>query len=298
LDLSADQLFIGVDGGGTSCRARIRAADGRLLGEGRGGPANARLGQSALDEIAATCRQALAAAGLQDADFGRMHAGFGLAGTAQDADRAFVLSQHYPFASVSLDTDAYVAWLGAFGGADGAILIVGTGSCGLAVVGGQRFNVGGWGADISDEGSGMALGRETIRRSLWALEGMAQLTPLAEAVLAEFDRLPQKIVPWARAARPADYARFAPIVLDFAGRADPLAISLLREAGNDLGRMIMRLAAIGAPKVALVGGLSEAIVPYLPDAVRPYLTAAAADAVDGAILLARRAVASQGRATG
>jgi glucosamine kinase len=33
-------LFIGMDGGATSCRARIRDIGGNLLGEGRGGPAN------------------------------------------------------------------------------------------------------------------------------------------------------------------------------------------------------------------------------------------------------------------
>ncbi len=296
MGLPADQLFIGVDGGGTSCRARIRDAGGRLLGEGRGGPANARLGDAAFAEILKTCRLALAAAGLGDADFGHIHAGFGLAGTAQAEDRAFILGQRHPFASLALDTDAYAAWLGAFGGKDGAILIVGTGSCGLAVVGGKRFNVGGWGADISDEGSGMAIGRATIRRALWALEGMAKHTSLADAVLAEFDRSPEKIVPWAAAAKPADYARFAPIVLDFASRADPLATSILREAGDDLGRMIMRLVAIGAAKVALVGGLAAPIVPFLPDAVRPHLIQPEADAVDGAILLARQTVFGEARA--
>lgn len=37
-------LLLGIDGGGTSCRARIRAGDGTILGEGRAGPANVRLG--------------------------------------------------------------------------------------------------------------------------------------------------------------------------------------------------------------------------------------------------------------
>src|SRR6266481_4560714 len=33
------QFYIGVDGGGTSCRARIEDAEGRLLGQGAAGPA-------------------------------------------------------------------------------------------------------------------------------------------------------------------------------------------------------------------------------------------------------------------
>ena len=36
-------LFIGIDGGASFCRARIRDIGGNLLGEGWGGPANIHL---------------------------------------------------------------------------------------------------------------------------------------------------------------------------------------------------------------------------------------------------------------
>ena len=36
----SEHLFIGIDGGATFWRARIRDIGGNLLGEGRGGPAN------------------------------------------------------------------------------------------------------------------------------------------------------------------------------------------------------------------------------------------------------------------
>ena len=39
-------LFLGVDGGGTGCRARVETADGRVLGQGLAGPATLRLGVS------------------------------------------------------------------------------------------------------------------------------------------------------------------------------------------------------------------------------------------------------------
>lgn len=37
-------LLVGIDGGGTSCRARIRDNQGQLLGEGKSGSANILLG--------------------------------------------------------------------------------------------------------------------------------------------------------------------------------------------------------------------------------------------------------------
>jgi glucosamine kinase len=283
----ATPLFLGVDGGGTRTRARLRDADGRLLGEGEAGPGNARLGPAAFGEVLAACRTAVASAGLHDADLARTHAGLGLAGTAQAADRAFILGRANPFASVAVETDAYVAWLGAHNGDDGAILILGTGSCGLAVVNNRRFNVGGWGADISDEGSGMAIGRDAIRRAVWALEGMAPLTALAESILSEFNRDPEVIVDWAARAQPGDYARFAPLVLRSAKAGDPLARQILEPVVADIVRMIRRLEEIGAPAIALIGGLSGPITEFLPPAARTRLVAPAADAMDGAILMAR-----------
>src|SRR4029079_14882796 len=102
----------------------------------------------------------------------------------------------HPFASLMVDTDAWASLMGVFKGGDGAIFIIGTGSAGVALVKGQRLNVGGWGADIGDEGSGMAIGRAAIRRSLWAHEGMGLLTPLAAEIMQHFDNDPRHAVLW------------------------------------------------------------------------------------------------------
>ena len=74
----ADTLFIGIDGGGTQCRARIRDGAGRLLGEGTGGPANLRLGpQVAMGSIVAAAKAAATAGGLNDSDLTRAAVGLG-----------------------------------------------------------------------------------------------------------------------------------------------------------------------------------------------------------------------------
>ena len=286
----ADDLFIGVDGGGSRCRARLRDASGQILGEGAGGAANARLRESAFNGVMAACRQAFAVAGLGEADFSRIHAGLGLAGTQQEDDLRLVYQWPHPFASLVADTDAYAAWLGAFGGRDGAILILGTGAAGLAVVDGQRTNVGGWGADLADDGSGMAIGRTALRRSIWALEGMAPMTPLAEDILSVFDRDPQKMVIWAGTATPGDFGSFAPRVFSHADNRDALAVPILLEAAADAARMINRLLDLGAPAVAMIGGIFPHLYPWLPPVLMPFLVEPEADAADGAILMAERAL--------
>src|SRR5262249_21381483 len=158
-------------------------------------------------------------------------------------------------------TDAYAGWMGAFGGRDGAILIVGTGTAGLAVIGGRRINVGGWGFDIADEGSGMMIGRTAIRRSLWAPEGMAPMTPLAGVVLAGFDGDARKAVMWAGTASPGDYGSFAPIVFARADKRDPLALEILHESALDVERVITRLLDLGAPSIAMIGSIFVHILP-------------------------------------
>ena len=284
------ELFLGVDGGASRSRARIRDAAGRPLGEGAAGPANTRLGLAqTLREVVTAARQAAAAAGLGEEDLDRLHAGLGLAGATGPEEIGRILALPLPFASVAADSDAYAAWLGASGGRDGAILIVGTGSCGLAVVGGKRINVGGWGDIISDDGSGNAIGRALLRRALWSLEGLAPTSLLADAILNRFGRDPEQMVNWAMGATKTDFARFAPLVFEHAAKGDPLGVALIEEAAGHISRMIARLIDSGAPSVALIGGLAEPIAPFLPAALRRHLVAPLADAADGAILMARRA---------
>ncbi|MDJ1158172.1 BadF/BadG/BcrA/BcrD ATPase family protein [Chelatococcus sp. SYSU_G07232] len=286
----SEALFIGVDGGGTQCRARLRDAQGRALGEGLGGPANARLDPTlVMKSILTACRAAAAAAGLGEEGLRRAHAGLGLAGGGQRKAVARLLAEPHPFASVAVETDAYATWLGAFRGEDGAILIVGTGSCGLAVVGGVQTYVSGWGAEISDEGSGLAIGREAIRRALWAYDGRAPRTPLADVLLRAFDNDPETIIDWAKEARPADFARFVPQVFAYAEMRDPLGLALIGQAASDVARIGERLLDAGAPGICLIGGLAEPLRPWLPPPLQAKLVAAASDAMDGAILLARRA---------
>lgn len=289
LEEKGTALFLGVDGGGTHCRARLADAKGRTIGEGSGGRANARLGSAlVMQSILDASREAARAAGLGDQDLARAHAGFGLAGGAQRKDCAKLLSEPNPFASIVIETDAYAAWLGAFGGEDGAVLILGTGSNGLAVVGGRQFGVAGWGGEVSDEASGNWIGREAIRRSLWASDGRAAMSPLAAQVMARFGNSGEAVADFAKTAWPADYAALFPLVLQYANERDPLGLALMGEAARDAAAMICRLIDFGAPRVCLIGGVAAQIAAWLPPPVRGWLAEPQGDALDGAILMARR----------
>jgi glucosamine kinase len=281
-------FFIGVDGGATHCLARIRDMDGNLLGEGVGGPANIHSDfPLAKESIRGAAKSALATAGLNERSLRQAHAGLGLAGAGLKTAADRLLSELTSFASVEVETDAYVAWLGAHRGDDGGIAILGTGSCGLAIVNGRRITVAGWGPEVSDEAGGQRMGREALRRTLWTYDGRAEKSGLTDALLTRFNWDPARIVSFAASACSADYARFAPLIFKYASAQDPLAIAIVSEAAEAAVNIIDRLLAAGASTVSLIGGLAEPLSSWLPPRLSDFITPPQTDPVDGAILMAR-----------
>jgi glucosamine kinase len=265
-----------------------------LLGEGCSGPANIHLDLDlAKESIRAASRAAIRAAGLDERILHRAHAGLGLAGAGLKGACEQLRAGLNSFATTVVSTDAYIAWLGAHRGGNGGIVILGTGSCGLAIVDGKRIDVGGWGAEISDEAGGQRIGREALRRSLWTYDGRAKRTKLSDLILDRYRRDPAKIVAFATSATPAQYAEFAPLVFEFATRGDPLAVELVQETAEAATRIVDRLIVGGASAVSLIGGLAEPVMPWLPSRLREFLAGPQSDPLDGAILMARHDVESR-----
>jgi glucosamine kinase len=247
--------------------------------------------------ILEACRGALEGKGATQADLRHAHAGFGLAGgalTAQCDKLRELLLQEGSFASVAIATDAYATWLGAFRGEPGAILILGTGSCGLAVVDGVEKFVSGYGPIVGDEASSNWIGRQAIRSALWAYDGRIPPTRLAKNILKHFEKSPEKIVSFASDASAEDFGKFAPRVFSYAAKGDALAVEIITEAARDAARMIDWLVAAGAPAVYLHGGLAKPLLAWLPKKALKRTRKPVNDTwipVEGAIVMAQRNVA-------
>jgi glucosamine kinase len=284
-------LFVGVDGGGTGCRARIEDAAGCLLGTGIAGPAALRLGvDRALAEVEKACRAALEEAGLNSNALGSVHAAVGLAGVGRkDTIEQLALRPH-PFRSILYAHDATIACIGAHGTRDGGIVIVGTGSVGFAIVGGREIRVGGYGFPISDEGSGADLGLHAIRLALRAYDERTVGASLTRDVMTRFRNDPFEAVAWMDHATATDYATFAPLVMRHADAGDPVARRIVRDAAEQIDELVRRLSECGAARIALLGGLASSMQPWLAPDVQRRLVPVEGDAVDGALRLARRAI--------
>jgi glucosamine kinase len=284
-------LFVGVDGGGTGCRARIEDAQGSLLGTGIAGPAALRIGvDRALVEVEKACRAALEEAGLGSNTLSSVHAAVGLAGVGRKGALEELELRPHPFRSVVYAHDATIACIGAHGARDGGIVIIGTGSVGYAVVGGREVRVGGYGFPISDEGSGADLGLHAIRLALRAYDERSVGTSLTREVMMRFHNDPFEAVAWMDQATATDYATFAPLVMRHADAGDPVARRIVRDAAEQIDELVRRLFECGATRIALLGGLASSMQPWLAPDVQRRLVPVEGDAVDGALHLARRAV--------
>ena len=284
-------LFVGVDGGGTGCRARIEDANGGLLGTGIAGPAALRLGiDRALAEVERACHAAIEEAGLDSNALSSVHAAVGLAGVGRKGALEQLEARQHPFRSVVYANDATIACIGAHGARDGGIVIVGTGSVGFGVVGEREIRVGGYGFPISDEGSGADLGLHAIRLALRAYDERAVGTSLTRDVMMRFHNEPFEAVAWMDHATATDYATFAPLVMRHADTGDSVARRIVRDAAEQIDELVRRLAECGAARVALLGGLASSMQPWLAPDVQRRLVPVEGDAVDGALRLARRAV--------
>ncbi|WP_394247686.1 BadF/BadG/BcrA/BcrD ATPase family protein [Vibrio profundi] len=279
--------YVGIDGGGTSCRARIRDEQGVLIGEAKSGSANILLGTNvAMDSILSAISDAATQGGLNRNHFKDMHIGLALAGAEQKSAWHEFMALPHPFASVTLNTDAYGACIGAHNGEDGAIMIGGTGSCGIYLQGHTQHVVGGREFPISDQGGGAVMGLRLIQQVLLAEDGIREKTPLCEHVIAHFNQDVDQIVAWSKTAIPKDYGQFSPAIFKFADQGDALAIEMLKHTAADIEMFLVALNRKGAQKICLMGSIAERILHWLSPPVQQWVVPAQFDAIEGALMFA------------
>jgi glucosamine kinase len=286
-------LILGVDGGGTQCRARLCAYSGRLLAEAASGPANLRLGvEASFSSVLDAAHQCLEGAGMAYQSLSRIVACLALAGASEPVHLEAAKRQRHPFRAAIITTDAHAACLGAHDGRDGGVIIAGTGAVAWGLIKGRTSRIGGWGLPLSDEGSGAWVGSEALRRVLWAHDGRMAWTPLLRELFADFSNDPHAIVSWTTTGSPREFGAFAPRIADYAGKNDPAAIELMQTAAAHIDSLAARLIALGVPQLALVGGFAAALQPWLAQQTSSRLIEPAGDAVQGALTLARAAAES------
>lgn len=157
--------FLGIDGGGSKTTFLLEDENRREAARFVTGPSNW------LSSGPATARESLNQ-GVARLPFSPDVVCGGFAGAGRPEGAEFYrscLSSLLPRATVFVETDAFITYVGALGLKPGVLLIAGTGSIALArTASGAQIRAGGWGPFFGDEGGGFWIGREAVRSALRA----------------------------------------------------------------------------------------------------------------------------------
>lgn len=288
------KLVLGIDGGGTSCRAALADLDGEILGRAKSGPANIRTDLTgARANIVEAARLAFIDAGRDPALIPETPALLGLAGSNVGTYRQ-QLEAILPFRRSAVESDALIALEGALGEADGAIAVLGTGTAFMVRHDGQVRTVGGWGFLIGDQGSGGRIGRDLLEETMLAYDNIRGASPLTQALLAVFRNNPRDVVEFTTTAKPGDFGGFAPMVFEYAARGDAVGERILARAVADIEDSLGVLDLRAADPLCLLGGLAPLLEPRLSPKYRAMVRPPLQDALGGAIAMAVRRFGSQG----
>lgn len=280
--------LIGIDGGGTGCRAVVCDRKGNHLGVGSAGPANIMTNfEAAQTHILEACENAYEVAGIPSSSMAQADAFMGLAG-ANSGKYAALTKANMPFRNCIIETDAVTSLEGAIGSADGAVAIIGTGSVFIYRVDGEIRTVGGWGYMIGDLGSGSRLGRALLQETLLAFDRIHEGSDLTQKVLAHFDNDPNIIVEYAHKAQPGQFGTFAPLVFEYAKLRDPVAQNILRKAVSDVEETLDAILVDNNQNFCMLGGLGKLYSDLINSNLRKRIQPPLGNAVTGAASLAAR----------
>ncbi len=278
------EYLIGVDGGGTGTRVRLANRNGTELAQGQGGPSALAHGiEQAWVAVQAAVAMAFEAAMLTPAPAARVAIGLGLSGVHNKQWAAQFVAANPGYAAIVLDTDAYTTLLGAHQGKPGAIIALGTGSCGEVLqADGTRREVGGWGFPAGDEASGAWIGLRAISHIEQVMDGRRPSSPFSRALIDHCGGDRDAVQVWLGQANQTRYAQLAPLVLAHSA-TDSVARSMLIDAGNQVATMAGALDPSMTLPLALCGGLGEPMRPFLPPALRTRCSIPQGDGASGAL---------------
>lgn len=309
-------VYIGIDGGGSRTRGVLYHGSKELAQAETG---TARVGSVGVVE---SCERLLnlinelcISAGIAPQEIDAVT--IGLAGVwlreeqvrSQQLLQLFARERRIEFDYLTVTSDAAIALEGAFGGGTGIVLIVGTGTIAVGkTTGGTIVRCGGWGIELSDEGSGAWIGREALTAVAHAFDGRGQETAFADMLVSLFPTInpaqPRTFVA-AYNERMFDYPSVVPMVFACADQGDQVCLDIINKAADHLLQMLNVLydkyyTGEKTVSVACVGGIMESdtlLAKIVAERLEqhPHLRKIALKGtpLDGAISLARKLLESE-----
>ncbi|MDF2656489.1 MAG: putative N-acetylglucosamine kinase [Bacillota bacterium] len=241
---------IGIDGGATKTRVAVKEGmDGEVVFDESFPASNYNnIGVQGIGQvfrsIYETLAQRLSPKGLEEAVLV-----MGSAGIDRPQDTSVYLTALTDSGfrcPIEVYNDAYIALIGGNGGRHDALVIAGTGSIAIGISKeNAAVRAGGWGALMSDEGSGYRIGIGAISAAMRAYDGIDGNTALLKELL-DFYKLdsPEAFVDlvYSNGAIPVrEIASCAPVVLAQYEKGDSAAAEIIEDEVNGICKMILAL---------------------------------------------------------
>lgn len=246
-------VFLGIEGGGTRTVVLFADADGNMLERFEVGPANLRLLSDS--HLLALFKSIAEAFPPPDA------MAIGLAGARSESDlerirkAAGAVWPNVPcHATNDLETGLAAAGKLSDHPARARVLILsGTGSCCYGRnSAGKISKVGGWGHILGDQGSGYEIGLNTLKAIVAAWDKGRVWPRLGRQLLHRLQlNEPNELIGWAQTAEKSQIASLAADIFAAWEKDDPIAVSIITEAGeilaHDAATCAKHLAKPGTP---------------------------------------------------
>jgi len=256
-------LYLGIDAGGTKTDCAV-SNGAELLGQATGASCKlARVGKErGRENLQTVVRQACELAQIAPNEV--QHVCIGMAGAslaeavhwAQQTIRELI-----PESTIYVAGDHVIAHRAAFGTSPGVLVIAGTGSIAFGRnQNGETARAGGWGPNVSDEGSAFWVGREAVAEALRSFD-FGKQNGLLNTIADHWKVAPEEVIRVANSSEPR-FAELAGPVASAAERGDPQAREITDRAGRALavlaGAIISKLwPQGGVVPVALSGGVLQ-----------------------------------------
>lgn len=296
------KIVAGIDGGGTGTTLELWDISGHKRGRRSFGPLNLNsIGEEKFKKLLSDIFDVIVQEGECESVC------IGAAGVSNMRVKELVEEighKYHIHSKLLLKGDQEIALYGAMSGNAGAILIAGTGSiCTGLTRDGNVIRSGGWGHLIDDEGSGYALGRETLAAVVKAYDGRGEKTILTD-LIREFWKIKSIEELIAKTYSTFDKSNIAScsyVLEQGASKGDAIAERIIQEAAGKLCGLVYavsrRIEETPLP-LSLMGGLLTHDTIFRKEVVRQLssdepgivLKDADMDAASGAALWALRRI--------
>jgi len=140
--------------------------------------------------------------------------------------------------------DEIIALDAAFHGGAGTLVIAGTGQNTIGRDStGRVIGIGGWGPALGDEGSGLWIGQQALRRVFRCLDEQgADRTPpklMRRTMDAWQLKTVDELIGHANQNPPPDFAALTPLVVDCAAQGEEVSLGVLQSAGRELAALLL-----------------------------------------------------------